>query len=56
LPISDDIIARREISEGIPVPFTPALRRLGARKTYTREEALELEEALRATVSVARRP
>jgi hypothetical protein len=50
LPISDDIIARREISQGTPVPFTPALRRLGAQKTYTREEALELEEALRAAV------
>jgi hypothetical protein len=53
LPISDDVIARREITQGKLVQFTPALRRLAARKTYTREEALELEEALRAAASAA---
>jgi hypothetical protein len=56
LPISDDVLARREITQGKPVQFTPALRRLAARKTYTREEALELEEALRATASAAGKP
>jgi hypothetical protein len=56
LPISDDVIARREISQGKPVLFTPALRRLAARKTYTREEALELEEALRAAAAAAGKP
>jgi hypothetical protein len=56
LPISDDAIARREITQGKPVPFTPALRQLAARKTYTREEALELEEALRAAASAAGKP
>jgi hypothetical protein len=55
-PKSDDVIARREISQGKPVPFTRALRRLAARKTYTREEALELEETLRAAASAARKP
>jgi hypothetical protein len=55
-PTSDDAIARREISQGKSVPFTPALRRLAARKTYTREEALELEEALRAAASAAEKP
>lgn len=53
LPTSDDVIARREITQGKPVPFTLALRRLAARKTYTREEALELEKALRAAASAA---
>jgi hypothetical protein len=56
LPTSDDIIARREICQGKSVPFTPTLRRLAARKTYTREEALELEEALRAAASAAGKP
>jgi hypothetical protein len=56
LPKSDDVIARREISQGKPVLFTPALRRLAARKTYTREEALELENALRAAASAAGKP
>ena len=56
LPISDDVIARREISQGKPVLFTPALRRLAARKTYTREEALELEKALRAAAEAAGKP
>jgi hypothetical protein len=56
LPTSDDVIARREITQGKPVPFTPALRRLAARKTYTRETALELEEALRAAASAAGNP
>jgi hypothetical protein len=56
LPISDDVIARRGISQGKPVLFTPALRRLAARKTYTREEALELEEALCAAASAAGKP
>jgi hypothetical protein len=56
LPISDDILARREISQGTPVPFTAPLRRLAARKTYTREEALELEEALRAAASASEKP
>jgi hypothetical protein len=51
LPISEDILARREISQGTPVLFTSALRRLAARKTYTKVEALELEEALRAAAS-----
>jgi hypothetical protein len=56
LPTTDDVIARRAISQGKPVPFTPALRRLAARKTYTREEALELEEALGAAASAAGNP
>jgi hypothetical protein len=56
LPTSDGAIARREICQGKPVSFTPALRRLAARKTYTREEALELEEALRAAASTAGKP
>jgi hypothetical protein len=56
LPKSDDVIARREITQGKPVLFTPALRWLGARKTYSREEALELEEGLRAAASAAREP
>ena len=56
LPTSDDVIARREISQGKPVLFTPTLRRLAARNTYTREEALELEEALRAAASAAEKP
>jgi hypothetical protein len=56
LPTSDDIIARREICQGKSVPFTPTLRRLAARKTYTRKEALELEEALRAAALAAGKP
>jgi hypothetical protein len=56
LPTSDDVFARREITQGKPVQFTPALRRLAARKSYTREEALELEEALRAAASAAGKP
>jgi hypothetical protein len=56
LPISDDVIARRGISQGKPMLFTPALRRLAARKTYSREEALELEEALRAAAPAAGKP
>ena len=56
LPISDDVIARREITPGKPVRFSPALRGLAARKTYTREEALELEKALRAAAEAAGKP
>ena len=56
MPTSDDVIARREITQGKPLQFTPALRRLAARKTYTREEALELEEALRAAAPAAGNP
>jgi hypothetical protein len=56
LPISDDVIARREISHGKPVLFTPAMRRLTARKIYTREEALELEKALRAAAEADGKP
>jgi hypothetical protein len=56
LPKSDDVISRRAISQGKPVQFTPALRRLAAPKTYTREEALELEEALRAAAWAAGKP
>jgi hypothetical protein len=56
LPISDDVIARREITQGKPVPFTPALRRLAARKSYSRDEALELEVVLRAAALAARKP
>jgi hypothetical protein len=56
LPVSDDVIARRGISQGKPVLFTPALRRLASRKTYTREEALGLEEALRAATLAAGKP
>jgi hypothetical protein len=55
-PASDGVIARREICQGKSVPFTPTLRRLAARKNYTREEALELEEALRAAASAAGNP
>jgi len=56
LPISDDVIARREITQGKPVRFTPALRRLAARKAYTQEEALELERALRGAAEAAGKP
>jgi hypothetical protein len=56
LPTSDDVIARREITPGKPVRFSPALRGLAARKTYTREEALELEKALRAAAEAAGKP
>ena len=55
-PTGDDVIARRDISQGKPVPFTPALRRLAARKTHTREDAQELEEALSAAASAAGKP
>jgi len=51
-----DAFARRKLSQGKAVEFTPALRKLAAIKKFTEEKAVELENQLRKASETAARP
>jgi hypothetical protein len=46
---SPDAFALVRIPQGTPVPYTPAVQRLATLKTFTPDQVVELEAALRAT-------
>ena len=50
----EDTFARITIPQGKAVPFTPALKKLAVLKDYNREQAIDLENALREAAAAGK--
>ncbi len=49
----EDAFARMQIPQGKAVPFTPALEKLAGLKEFSKEQAVDLEQALREAIQKA---